>query len=72
MCPVCSPAVGELGAGLEAGQASQMSFPVTEKCLDRKDVLFPWLHSALVVASPCLRGDDGFIIWWDFCIVKAF
>lgn len=70
MSPVCSHAVAELGAGLEAGQASQMLFPATWK-VDRKDVLSPWLHSVLVVTSPCL-GDAGFIIWWDFCIAKAF
>lgn len=71
LSPVCSPAVGELGAGLEAGQASQMLFPVMWKVFGQKDVLSPWLHSVLVVASPSLR-DAGFIIWWDFCIVMAF
>lgn len=62
----------ELGAGLEASQASRVPFPATWRVFGQEGCPLPLLHSLLVVASPCLRGDGGFIIWWDLCIVKAF
>lgn len=71
MSPVCSPAVGELGAGWKQAREAKCPSLQRGKCLDRKDVLSPRLHSVLVVASACFRGDAGFVIWWDFGIVKA-
>lgn len=49
--------VAELQAGLEAGGASKVPFPAgwTGRMSS------PRLYCALVAASPCPRGDGGFV-----------
>lgn len=53
----------------------QVPFPAVGQSLARRDGFSPRVNSALVAASPCPRGDGGFIrlwFWLDLCIVGTF